>query len=142
MRISDWSSDVCSSDLCFQAWNRRQGRCRASAPAQGQQLLVSSAGTPFHPLHGRAKLNGKRTSALPSGLSPPPGLYTRGHERPARPVVIPSHIPPVAGVPSCRQLWGDPWLSLVVPNDHTTSRPRQFEKNEWVPRNFAQKTEK
>src|SRR3546814_15363535 len=89
MRISDWSSDVCSSDLCFQAWNRRQGRCRASAPAQGQQLLVSSAGTPFHPLHGRAKLNGKRTSALPSGLITPPGLYTAGHESHDRPVEHP-----------------------------------------------------
>src|SRR3546814_4840894 len=39
MRISDWSSDVCSSDLCALQGSRQRGRDRRCAPDNADQLL-------------------------------------------------------------------------------------------------------
>src|SRR3546814_2279501 len=55
MRISDWSSDVCSSDLC-------QGRCACGCPDRGD--------------HG-GKEDGRSYPALPSAAP------VRGHRRSA-----------------------------------------------------------
>src|SRR3546814_3332912 len=48
MRISDWSSDVCSSDLlCQQLLHRRHGRCRE------QPRLMRVGGMRHHARHRR-----------------------------------------------------------------------------------------
>src|SRR3546814_9332111 len=68
MRISDWSSDVCSSDLIVAAWKSVSGRRLASARSahhiDGLHILIGRdrLGTEFathaaglHPTEGRAK---------------------------------------------------------------------------------------
>src|SRR3546814_5805280 len=43
MRISDWSSDVCSSDLCARQRGRQAGRSAAQGPGQGGVQMVKTA---------------------------------------------------------------------------------------------------
>src|SRR3546814_16228439 len=48
MRISDWSSDVCSSDLRWPAWSagwsrRRRSPCRSSAASEDVPMPVIAA---------------------------------------------------------------------------------------------------
>src|SRR3546814_19046554 len=46
MRISDWSSDVCSSDLCFCLCRGRRGRgCRGPAAAPGRRTVCVAWGS-------------------------------------------------------------------------------------------------
>src|SRR3546814_7565659 len=52
MRISDWSSDVCSSDLPLTEWNAEAGTVSYYDPEDGQDVTVSI-------LSGGAKLQWK-----------------------------------------------------------------------------------
>src|SRR3546814_954855 len=51
MRISDWSSDVCSSDLDRFRFDNKDGRgtyyCNKCGPGDGVQLVMMKTGWPF-----------------------------------------------------------------------------------------------
>src|SRR3546814_20946546 len=85
MRISDWSSDVCSSDLGFRAHveenaehrrhlrtlGRREDRLRLSTPwGMAQSSEIYADGVVFHSTasHGGIKLDRARNAAMPAVL--------------------------------------------------------------------------
>src|SRR3546814_8000446 len=82
MRISDWSSDVCSSDLPFFPWRLRRHssrgkKARRCRPPASLRAFGCGRGSPGHvPSHrgrdGHGLENGKAISWLPSAPSRKP----------------------------------------------------------------------
>src|SRR3546814_4557454 len=86
MRISDWSSDVCSSDLIGVRLARLQGRCQ-KPHAMTDQTATPRAFSASAPLKGRIAIQGDKSisnrslmlSALAVGESRVTGLL-EGHD--------------------------------------------------------------
>src|SRR3546814_20312093 len=71
MRISDWSSDVCSSDLGYVA---------GAAPAMPGRLVAERNGRRMGPLEQTGREVGRGNASLAKGLAP--RLATKqGHDR-------------------------------------------------------------
>src|SRR3546814_3964703 len=68
MRISDWSSDVCSSDLHFERWHREVGRSHIdyahnSSETLGRGECNPLSASPWH--HQRLSPSPKRFRSCP-----------------------------------------------------------------------------
>src|SRR3546814_11702285 len=125
MRISDWSSDVCSSDLALAVENRvdEAGRQGEGGGRRHDSILSAHDGEEVHP--GRRGLAGGRPP--PFGLGRPPPL----HDAPQQPVPPPTALnhtvqdrgdPPIAPLPA-RQLALPPTPPPAPPAPHLPPPP-------------------
>src|SRR3546814_6383251 len=81
MRISDWSSDVCSSDLATLMKSRRRGSCASSRYGSGDSpggiaLSALAIHLPLHfdlPTRLRRETRPRRTGRTPRGYPRPHG---------------------------------------------------------------------
>src|SRR3546814_2285072 len=78
MRISDWSSDVCSSDLSKNHWGARSVIERKPSPAPRRSLKSLEAGLALYPHFRRhISLSGPVTAAQAQAISEATGLKER-----------------------------------------------------------------
>src|SRR3546814_1777700 len=111
MRISDWSSDVCSSDLRHRPGYPRQKMKRKPAIADDDTKLFRSAIGPVRPL----------PESVAAPRQPPPKPVPRMRQRDEAEAIAASHTPD----PALAQMLADGMLAWRRP--HVSTRGRSEE---------------
>src|SRR3546814_2701738 len=82
MRISDWSSDVCSSDLCGRGGGgEREQRKAAQHVGRYRHPFFSSCKPVLRPAWQRSAPAGQKVARRPTRRTNGPELLHRGHSR-------------------------------------------------------------
>src|SRR3546814_17261958 len=90
MRISDWSSDVCSSDLGHGGRGRGRGRGAAAGAAPDGHYAPAQRGPAFARGHARDRAPGKKAALAVTGGAAVPGGTAAGKRRPHQRKIIPT----------------------------------------------------